>query len=163
MNATTEAPTIDMPPEDEPDGAEWTDPATGLKCLIRRNGMGAFCGYVRVPHSNLRKRLTKFQRTLIGHGKWRLCGYNHSAVRKIDVHGGLTFAGRFRSGRFKGYWLGFDCVHYNDIAPGMVIFGAKLGLRRQPGVYRNFAYVKGECESLAAQLKKVLDKEQKCR
>lgn len=160
MNATTEAPTINMPPEDEPDGAEWTDPATGLKCLIKRNSMGAFCGYVRVPHSNLRKRLTKFRRTLIGRGKWRHVAYDHSAVRRIQVHGGLTWAGRF-GGRNKGYWLGFDCAHWNDIVPGMVTFEAKLGLRCQTGTYRNFAYVTCECEHLAAQLKKILDKEKK--
>ncbi len=159
MTATTEVPTVDLP-TDEPDGAQWTDPATGLKCLIKRNSMGAFCGYVRVPHSNLRKRLSKFGRTL-SVGRWRHCGYDHSAVRRIDVHGGLTFSGRFRRGRFSGYWLGFDCAHHDDIMPGMVVFEAKMGLRSSTGTYRNFAYVKGQCESLAAQLKKILDKESK--
>jgi hypothetical protein len=35
--------------DDEPDKKQWQDTATGLPCLIVRNGVGALCGYVGVP------------------------------------------------------------------------------------------------------------------
>lgn len=36
------------PWDGEPDKMQWTDPATGLDCLIVRNTLGALCGYVGV-------------------------------------------------------------------------------------------------------------------
>lgn len=57
----------------EPDKKQWTDPATGLPCLIVRNPGGALCGYVGVS---------------AGHPAFEK---NWDAVN-VDVHGGLTFA-----------------------------------------------------------------------
>ena len=61
---------------DEPDKVQWIDEATGLDCLIVRNGSGALCGYVGVaPEHPL-------------HG----VDYDDDACPRFDVHGGLTFA-----------------------------------------------------------------------
>lgn len=61
--------------QDEPDKKQWRDEATGLPCLIVRNGSGALCGYVGVPRNHV---------------------YYGSDYDKVDVevHGGLTFAGK---------------------------------------------------------------------
>ena len=93
----------------EPDRKEWKDPATGLPCLAHRNeGDGNWCGYVAVAPGHP------------AHGK----DYDDVAA---DVHGGLTYAGKC-SGHIchvpapgepdNVYWLGFDCHHWNDLAPG---------------------------------------------
>ena len=40
------------PWDDEPDKVQWVDPTTGLDCLMHRNHMGAWCGYVGVPEGH---------------------------------------------------------------------------------------------------------------
>lgn len=58
----------------EPDKRQWTDPATGLVCLIVRSPVtGALCGYVGIPS---------------GH---RCHGADYEAI-DVAVHGGLTYA-----------------------------------------------------------------------
>lgn len=75
---------------------EWVH--AGLKCaVVQAREAGHRCGYVRVPP-------------------------NHPAFQKpyddvdVNVHGGLTFADlepcAHEDGQ--GWWLGFDCAHYND-------------------------------------------------
>ena len=50
--------------KDEPNFARWIDPATGLHCMVIRQNMGFLCGYVRLPHGNLRKRLIAYERQM---------------------------------------------------------------------------------------------------
>jgi hypothetical protein len=50
------------------------------------------------------------------------------------------------------WWFGFDCAHCDDLCPKL--FGP-LRTRLLDGVYRDLAYVKGECASLAQQLSAV--------
>jgi hypothetical protein len=59
--------------DQEPDKVQWIDEATGLDCLIVRNGGGALCGYVGVGPSHPSHQQD----------------YNDVDV---DVHGGLTFS-----------------------------------------------------------------------
>jgi hypothetical protein len=63
------------PWQDEPDKLQWTDEATGLPCLIKRNThvTGALCGYVGVAEGH-----PDFQK-------------DYDDV-DVDVHGSLTFA-----------------------------------------------------------------------
>lgn len=59
----------------------------GFKCNIKRNEMGAYCGYIDLKDEDT---------------------YN-----KLDenvVHGGIT-------GSLGNYSVGFDCCHYGDIIP----------------------------------------------
>lgn len=61
-------------------------------------------------------------------------------VLAVDVHGGLTFAGKDKDRDL--WWFGFDCAHSGD--------GRSDG---QPE-WRDQAYVADECRSLADQLAK---------
>ena len=113
-----------------------------------RNHSGAWCGYVAVTE---------------GHPYFE-ADYDFCDV---EVHGGLTFASFCReSAEGEGHgichtplpgrparvwWLGFDCAHYMDLIPLMLRYGSVF----DGAVYRDVAYVKGQCESLARQLKAV--------
>lgn len=127
--------------DNEPDKVQWQDEATGLPCLVKRNGMvGILCGYVGVDSS---------------HPHY---GKGYSELIDIDVHGGLTYAAGCSHGDettnichipSEGepdnvWWFGFDCNHCFDFAPGMPYMG--------DGGYRNLAYVKSVCTQLARQL-----------
>ena len=115
------------PWDDEPDSMEWTDEATGLLCYIVRNHYsGSLLGYVRVPASHPY------------HGK-------HYDAIDIEAHGGLTFSGDKKSDG--DYWLGFDCAHICDVAPGM------SDLCDHYATYKDIRFVRRECESIARQIK----------
>ena len=131
------------PWDNEGDEEKWVDEATGYQCLMLRNSMGAWCGYVAVPKDHPL------------HGK----SYDdaHGAAA-INVHGGLTFDGERAE---PGQWfLGFDCNHYRDRAPGLESLLVNIrngvngpGLGDDFDVYRTAAYVRDECTNLARQLK----------
>lgn len=123
------------PWDDEPDRIEFR--VEGLPCLMVRNPMGAWCGYVAVPP---------------GHPEHGV-HYDDSRFEGL-VHGGLTFSGFSTDyitftpehGEYtEVWWFGFDCSHYTDLSPTM---GFIL-----PGViYRDVAYVQGEIQRLANAL-----------
>lgn len=126
----------------ESDIMAWTDVETGLKCLIRRvPGMGHLCGYVRIMR---------------GHPF-----YGKDAQRiKLEVHGGVAVARRVYDKRWmrRGYWVGFECAHLNDLVPMYktskylnAILGAPPMLAR--GTYRDMQFVYRETTHLAQQLK----------
>jgi len=149
------------PWNNEEDHAVWIDEITGLDCMINRGPSGALCGYVGV-------------------------GPDHPAYGKhyddvpVEVHGGLTYGAACRGeichvpaeGREHDiWWLGFDCAHYNDLAPA-----AEASLRdvrlRVPSIervflegegtfgyreYRTWAWVTHEINYLAGQLKGMTD------
>jgi hypothetical protein len=136
------------PWDGEPDKKQWQDAATGLPCLaVRNSNSGHWCGYVGVPPSHL---------------------YYNKDYNDVEasVHGGLTFADRCQPGGECGsichkapegeddvWWLGFDCHHAFDLAPGHNAIMAKYGLTvSTDGTYRTLEYVENECKELAAQL-----------
>lgn len=138
------------PWDDEPDKVSWTDEETDLPCLLVRNQMGAWCGYVAVEP---------------GHPLHGTDGYTVD----LRCHGGITFSdfcqkrgpeeGRIchiptpgRSGNV--YWFGFDAAHAFDLVPSMVRLWGELGYTsREHLSYRSASYMRAECESLARQLK----------
>jgi hypothetical protein len=118
----------DGPWHDETDGGIWSDKATGYAVMIRRNGLGAFCGYVGVPNSH----------PFYG----RHVTYNLSdPLMNCDVHGGITFNGPMKCKEMEDLWVfGFDCNHTGDSAPkDTYAFGT----------YRDIEYVKSEVQGLA--------------
>lgn len=148
------------PWNDEPDKLQWTDPATGLPCLIHRNYWGAWCGYVGLPqaHPDYLKPYEDVE---------------------VCVHGGLTFADRCSPDHDPQtgegichlpepgepddvWWLGFDCGHAWDLQPGMLEIIGRAGLLEDrerliraligSAIYRDMAFVRSECASLASQL-----------
>lgn len=155
----------------EPDKVQWVDLATGLDCLARRNpAYGNWCGYVGVPPGHPL------------HG----AEYDDERAERLEVHWGLTFAGACDDGpeevalchvpgpgRPAGvWWLGFDCGHAFDYAPGLQAIvkaaarwagGPWQDLAELPAgddgrwgplreVYRDLGFVQRECAALAAQL-----------
>ena len=132
--------------DSEPDKIQWQDEETGLPCLIKRNpGIGNLCGYVGLSP---------------GHpfyGK----AYNEGPEDQVEVHGGLTYSDFCQGGvchvveegeEKKVWWLGFDCMHCMDFAPGMPLLNH---FPRTDETYKNVHFVKQECASMAMQLKKV--------
>jgi hypothetical protein len=129
----------------EPDYAVWVDEATGLDCMVKRNGFGALCGYVGVPE---------------GH-KFFEVDYNDIPYGRggpQDVHGGLTYARECSGGICHVaqpgrpehvWWLGFDCAHNGDYSPGMP--SGFMG-RGYPDGYKNFEFVVREIQKLASLL-----------
>lgn len=149
----------------EPDFKKWIDRETGLVCaIIRHDECGHLCGYVKVPPSNLRKRMIGRTRIPAGidlRGKLRCRdGASLREIANLSVHGGITFSGHFRSNHHasmhRGYWIGFDCAHCYDLSPKMDKFMQERGLPPSDGIYRDFAYVTEQCANLAKQLETIL-------
>lgn len=152
------------PWDGEPDKISWTDEVTDLPCIMVRNDMGNWCGYVAVEPGHP------------AHGK------DYEDV-DVDVHGGLTFSASCNeTGAIERsvchvpepgkpgdvWWLGFDTAHAWDVIPFMVGYSQEHGLSyrsatgdlpKRPGwpatTYKDAGYVRRECERLAAQLIKL--------
>jgi hypothetical protein len=135
------------PWQDEPDKRQWRDAETGLPCLIVRNMFGALCGYVGISK---------------GHPAYEA---EYDDV-DVDVHGGLTFAGKCCEGSEHGichkvdpgedddvWWLGFDAGHFRDLSPASEARDRARGFGPIGNpIYRDISYVESECASLAKQL-----------
>jgi hypothetical protein len=107
------------PWQNEPDKKQWLDETTGYPCMIRRGPSGAWCGYVGIDKNH----------------KWFEAPYSHCDVEDtVDVHGGVTFAGKcmVEMGTETGichvveeneddniWWFGFDCAHGMDYMPAL--------------------------------------------
>lgn len=137
------------PWQQEEDRMEWRH--NGLPCLMVRNSLGAWCGYVGVT-----KKHPFFQ-------------IDHDKAHDIRIHGGLTYSAKCHGHIChipkKGedgdvWWLGFDCGHAQDLSPGheaqmrKIMRGRHL-MKGFHNVYRDVAYVKHQVNSLADQLLKV--------
>ena len=140
------------PWDNEPDRIEWKTKA-GLVGLMVRPRHGGWCGYVALPPTHP------------DHGKH----YNELDA-EIEAHGGLTYAEKCAGvvchvpapGEPDDvWWLGFDCVHSGDFAPGharsenymrTMFEGYPIG--RAQGDYRDEGYVRAEVEKLAEQLER---------
>jgi len=143
----------------EPDKIQWLDPETGLPCLIVRNPhLGILCGYVGVSSTHPLHGVDY--------------GPASDAIEK-NPHGGLTFADKCHPDAEETgichkveegeddnvWWLGFDCGHGFDLAPG---FESRSGMAAVSKVwkdfsarqaYRDVSFVKGEVAELAKTLK----------
>jgi hypothetical protein len=122
------------PWDDEPDRIEWRTQQGFPAMIIRNASMGNLCGYVGIPSDHpAREHAEDFR-----------------------VHGGVTYAapcaGHICHVPEPGasddvFWLGFDCGHWEDVWPGQPV----VPLRHREAVYRDVAYVRAECEALAAE------------
>ena len=128
----------------EEDRETWVDEETGYTCLIlRHDDMLHLCGYVYVPVDHPWFKLEYGQAT---------DDDSRPPELDLEVHGGCTFSGMHTENNENTEWcFGFDCAHLSDYSPGM----AKYGMDRDQDTYRNWAYVKQQCEAMAKQLKRV--------
>jgi hypothetical protein len=145
------------PWSDEPDKVQWADPATGLPCLVNRNRMGAWCGYVGLPVSH----------------PWRDGNYHDFDV---DVHGGLTYGPEPCAETEDGsgichvtespdeddvQWIGFDCHQCYDLSPGMLAYERRHNLPHidapwGDNTYKTIEYAKAEATKLAEQIARAI-------
>jgi hypothetical protein len=134
----------DGPWQNEPDRVEFHH--AGLACILHRNRVGTWCGYVGVPPTHP------------AHGK------RYDDV-DVSVHGGLTYADHcMENGPICHvpapgepddlYWFGWDAAHYTDLSPGIVATLRELGSTRDRSdeIYRDVTYARNQTESLAEQL-----------
>lgn len=131
------------PWDNEPDKAQWPDPATGLPCLaVRYPGRGYWCGYVGVAegHPYFRDRVEN----LPGHGE---VNYYRFCVEDDKEHGVCHIPSDGEPDRV--WWFGFDCGHSYDVCPGesRPFFDGE-------SEYRTLDYVKEQCAELAEALQK---------
>ena len=128
----------------EPDWAAFEE--AGLNCAMRRNGGGAWCGYVIVPDWHPLHGNTGLQN---GDPVW------------FDVHGGVTWTGVLKflpeTGIPSGWSVGFDCAHSQDLSPGDLKRGYAMG------TYRTFEYAEEQTRGLAVQVSEHGVLEQLCR
>lgn len=132
------------PWDDEPeDRIEWR--AYGLPCLMRRNHMGAWCGYAAVPPDHPY--------------------YSNGEDPEVAVHGGITYSGLCHGdichvplpGETDNVkWFGFDCGHAGDLTPHIArIFSIEEPPFADGWEYRNRDYVRQQTELLAEALQEL--------
>lgn len=111
----------------------------GLPYRLHRNQWGSWCGYVGVFHDHP--------------------AYNkdyNDLENDIQVHGGITFAGKVHEwGHGNLWWLGFDTGHCNDLNLINLHFP---DFPNQPITYKNKRYTIKECRDLAKQLNEMTRK-----
>jgi len=119
------------PWDDEPDAVSWVSGA-GLPCEMRRNSKGEWCGYVGASPEH--PAWTYAQWDLWVHGDVNFCAPSENFRPEMSFPPGLR-------------WVGFDCGHLKDITPRDA-----LAPTSAKALYRDMAYVRAECESLARQI-----------
>jgi len=135
----------------------------GIYCCIRRSTYGSLCGYARLPRGKLLSRVKKQRVKATRHHSKKLGkkfieeyglpvtytarGLVTSVVEHLECHGGVTFAGSLPTIPVrKGFWVGFDCAHCDDLIPKMAFF------TESRGVYRDIGYVTEQVKNLADQI-----------
>lgn len=117
------------------DKAVWVDKATGLDCMIKRNGTGAWCGYVGLPSTHSAFGVQYWDVNVTTHGELTYSNHCHGDI--CHLHDG---------NEDETWWFGFDCCHSFDQAP------LSIGSSNY-GEYRTERYVINEVQKLAQSLK----------
>lgn len=126
--------------------APWKDEADrelfesyGFPCLVQRNMLGSLCGYVGV-----RKNHRFFAAEIEDLPLQCLKPITYSRKNALPVGA---------EGMDDVWWIGFHTTYWNDVIPRMhdpfifdVYHKASVEI-----TYRDFAFVRKECEALAAQ------------
>lgn len=104
----------------------------GTEYVVCTNGMGAFCGYIKIPDGHPWNRLvdktSKYTFPKKYGGRTHTCYDGYDDI-PLDVHGGPTFSRRISKkneeewpwvqGFSEGAWVGWDYSHYDDFVPGL--------------------------------------------
>lgn len=130
----------------EPDAVNFEYLGYDIK-ILRMLTVGHFCGYIYVNKDHPWTGYDFVSHHFLGE---KAGGFH------IEVHGGVTFA-KYSENNTK-YVIGFDCAHFNDLAPAaqkerLTFKNPKLLILYETVKYRNLAYVIKECKSLAKQAK----------
>lgn len=170
-------PTGSGPWSGEADKIAWTDPMTGLGCIIRRSPHGQhLCGYVSVPpeHPLFGRHVDTMGEQLIGvHGgldyssacqHWEpeeisICHPSEGQTRRFVLGGGRqkVHINDEAAAGHDAWWFGFSCNQIDDITP--TTRNSASHARLLDGVtertYKTEAYVFRECVRLARQLRAI--------
>lgn len=106
---------------------------SGFECMTRTSPMNIPCGYVGLPKEH------------------PYFGKHYDDVDDIEVHGGLTFSGRWEEFHDDLWWLGFDCGHAWDIDTPNVAPEYPWSFESN----KSQEFVEEQTKRLAEQLKKV--------
>jgi hypothetical protein len=145
--------------------------ASGLRCILKRNHIGVWAGYVAIPHDH---PLYGQRREVV------LVTQDATAPANVllTVHGGVRFTGMLPDDtvddvRAEGepwrpvpprqppWYIGFDCGHQTDYKPAdpMTLEAYRSmdpeqaeALFRTPADYRDINYARAETMKLAAQV-----------
>jgi hypothetical protein len=134
------------------DRADWTDKSSGFECYIKRNIMGAWCGYVVVPYTRggAMAGLDVPDARQAGDRGW-------TWLETVSVHGGVTYAKRQdENDDTSPMVVGFDCCHCEDVYPRTLSF--RPPSRCTPDSikydgYKTAEFAIRECSQLAGQLR----------
>lgn len=129
------------------EGNEMDFEVLGFPARIRRMGAnGHWCGYIQVQKDSrlYGKNYYTSSESELGISKVK------EAINNIEIHGGLTFAGKFDD---DNWWFGFDCAHSGDLQ--FYQFDYKMNI--EGDIYRTKEYVIDECKKLALQIKEIID------
>jgi pimeloyl-ACP methyl ester carboxylesterase len=142
---------IEIPREEWPEGPWLTEPSrrfwltrAGLHAFILRHPeWGHLCGYVEYPLA-LQQAFADAE----AQREYRLI------YPDLPCHGGVSWYATtdefsdYARPEYDAQWVGFDCNHAMDYAPGLEkLFGSLL---RE---YRTFDFVISQCESLALAIR----------
>jgi hypothetical protein len=133
----------------EPDKAQWTDPATRLPCMIHRNEHGRWCGYVGVDscHPSYEKSFEEVEVQM----HWGLT-YGAKCDPKFDPETGEGICHVPERGEPEDvHWFGFGCVHAFDLSTALPENMRGRGVFSDD-IYRDMEYVRRQCTELARQL-----------
>lgn len=116
----------------------------GLDCVCMAINLGHRCGYVRIPEGNRFYGLScydKFPKVKVNLNRSMgdslakiLSFFGREDLFKnalctvdgvIDIHGGVTFTEHTDFNDVEGFWIGFDCNHYEDGKDFSLITDAK--------------------------------------
>jgi hypothetical protein len=100
---------------------------------VKRSPLGAWCGYAGVPPGHRFHGADYDGDEGDGPAAERICHVGHPG-EPGDV-----------------FWFGFDCCHYNDVAPGMLAIEYEYP-RADRATYKTVDYARAETTSLARQL-----------
>jgi hypothetical protein len=135
------------PWQSEPDKVQWTDPDTGIACLVVRNEIGSLCGYVGVPEGHPWHG-QQFREIHTGPDLHRELSYSHECQGDPN---GKTVCHVAADGEPETlWWLGFNCAGAFDLSPQFLAPPISLSPRRREHMtYMPLAYVQAQCAVLA--------------
>lgn len=144
------------------EGSKWEGKIQGLDAKLYRHPRGShWIGVVQIPpyHKFYRKSLFTCLKTpqclpkKIGiniegkENKVWACKHRIQDIMMEKIHGGPSFAGALKGE--SGWWIGFDCGHYDDLSP-VSLESLRILHQGTTGSYRSKRFAMKELEKLAA-------------
>lgn len=129
----------------EPDFVFWYDQNNNPLCISRLPFLGTFCGYIGCDKNSYYYKKDYDQIDLETHYGLTYSGFEPALIlNNLDLNLQQEF-----------WWLGFDCVHWNDVKPMMEVYFQMQLKSNQQETYRNIFYIKDILENMAKQINSI--------